>query len=405
MIDAFIEGRGFFVDIKDTNSPIPEDETLEVETEIINLENGTQTKNINLVDFNGVEQDDEDISLNFTNSTVETFTWDTDENDAGIGEVTVSSENYSDSTNVIVAQGFFVEIVDAPTSVTEGEDINVDVEVTNALQSQASRDITLTDFDGDVQDTRENVSLSSGDSTTVNLTWRTMDGDAGSGDVTVSSENYSDSRIVTVNADDGGGGGTTDLAAQFTVSSRNGNTVTFDASGSSDDGTITSYDWDFGDGSAETTTDDMTTHTFPSSGEYTVTLEVTDDDDNNDTTTDTVSVGDGGSGPSFSIEGVSTNSPVTEGESIQIDVSVVNNGNGSGTQNVVAEVANIASDSKQITLDPNESTTVSLTIPTSEGDANSYTLTVSSQDDSKSKTITVEEAPRFRCRRRYYRGG
>jgi len=55
-----------------------------------------------------------------------------------------------------------------------------------------------------------------------------------------------------------------------------GQAVTFDASGSSDpDGTIVSYEWDFGDGLVGT--DVVTTHTYESAGTFNVTLTVTDD--------------------------------------------------------------------------------------------------------------------------------
>jgi hypothetical protein len=55
-----------------------------------------------------------------------------------------------------------------------------------------------------------------------------------------------------------------------------GQTVTFDASSSSDmDGTIDSYAWDFGDGLMGT--DVITTHTYESAGTFTVNLTVTDD--------------------------------------------------------------------------------------------------------------------------------
>lgn len=54
-------------------------------------------------------------------------------------------------------------------------------------------------------------------------------------------------------------------------------TCTFDASGSNDiDGSIVSYDWDFGDG--QTASGQSTSHTFGSAGSYDVTLTVTDDD-------------------------------------------------------------------------------------------------------------------------------
>ncbi|MCZ6691974.1 MAG: PKD domain-containing protein [Planctomycetota bacterium] len=45
----------------------------------------------------------------------------------------------------------------------------------------------------------------------------------------------------------------------------------------SDDGTIQSYDWDFGDGTVTTTSTDTVTHWYASSGTYPVTVIVTDD--------------------------------------------------------------------------------------------------------------------------------
>ena len=78
-----------------------------------------------------------------------------------------------------------------------------------------------------------------------------------------------------------------DPVATFTESASTVQTseiINFDASGSYDpDGTIVSYEWDFGDG--DTATGVTTSHAYSSAGMYTVTLTVTDDDGNTDTAT------------------------------------------------------------------------------------------------------------------------
>jgi len=58
-----------------------------------------------------------------------------------------------------------------------------------------------------------------------------------------------------------------------------GDTVTFDASGSSDpDGYITNYLWDFGDGTKEGTVNSVVTHVFDENGVYHVKLTLFDND-------------------------------------------------------------------------------------------------------------------------------
>jgi hypothetical protein len=56
--------------------------------------------------------------------------------------------------------------------------------------------------------------------------------------------------------------------------------VNFDGSGSWDDGSITEYQWDFGDNSTVTSAGPTTSHTYTTPGDYYVTLAVVDDGDN-----------------------------------------------------------------------------------------------------------------------------
>ncbi len=97
---------------------------------------------------------------------------------------------------------------------------------------------------------------------------------------------YSPSLIAT----GGTGGGDTNAAptASFTYNCTD-LACNFDGSGSGDsDGTIQSYDWNFGD--ETTATGETVSHTYGTGGKYTVTLTVTDDDGVTDSTSQEVAV-------------------------------------------------------------------------------------------------------------------
>ncbi|PKL57828.1 MAG: hypothetical protein CVV34_05485, partial [Methanomicrobiales archaeon HGW-Methanomicrobiales-5] len=60
------------------------------------------------------------------------------------------------------------------------------------------------------------------------------------------------------------------------VAPKSGDKLTFDASASTDDGTIAKYSWEFGDGTP-IASGKTATHTYTAPGTYTVVLWVTDD--------------------------------------------------------------------------------------------------------------------------------
>lgn len=95
-------------------------------------------------------------------------------------------------------------------------------------------------------------------------------------------------------------------------------------------------------------------------------------------------------GAYFSVSVEDTNSPVTEGEEIRMDITVTNAGEESGSQAVVVEVPGLGSDAEPVSLDGGSSTTVSLRLPTELGDVGNYTAEVSTNDDTEEVEVVVE---------------
>ncbi len=120
---------------------------------------------------------------------------------------------------------------------------------------------------------------------------------------------------------DGGSGSTANKApeAEISVSAESGSAplaVEFDAAGSEDsDGSISSYEWDFGDNS--TGTGSSVSHTYQTSGVYTAQLTVTDDDGSKDTASVEITVEPSSPVAAFTVSEVSGTAPFT----VQFDAS------------------------------------------------------------------------------------
>ncbi|RLM89321.1 PKD domain-containing protein [Halobellus sp. Atlit-38R] len=169
-----------------------------------------------------------------------------------------------------------------------------------------------------------------------------------------------------------------------------GDSVSFDASGSSDaDGSIASYEWDFGDGSTDS--GDSVTHTFSSPGDYDVELTVTDDDGATDTTTQTVSVSETAAPANFQISAIDVESPVTQGDAATVSATVENTGDADGTQTVAVAVDGTTADSQDVTLAGGASTAVSFEIDTDSFAVGDHDVDLSTANDSASGQLTVTE--------------
>ncbi|MCF7889760.1 PKD domain-containing protein [Candidatus Bipolaricaulota bacterium] len=185
-------------------------------------------------------------------------------------------------------------------------DTTKNISVTSSNQAPtASFSANPTSGEAPLEVTFDASSAEDSDGTITSYEWDFDDGSTGSGVsgtyTFTSSGTYNVQLTVTDN--DGGTDSTSETisvssepnqppSSSFTASPTSGEApleVSFDASGANDpDGSIDSYNWDFGDG---TTGSGVTVnHTYDSSGSYTVQLTVTDDEGSNDTASETIDV-------------------------------------------------------------------------------------------------------------------
>jgi hypothetical protein len=99
--------------------------------------------------------------------------------------------------------------------------------------------------------------------------------------------------------------------------------------------------------------------------------------------------------PNFEVTIDSTNSPITEGGTLEVTAMIENTGGSRGEQQVVMTIEGSQEDSKTVTLGPGESTQETFTWSTSSGDAGEYTATVVGDNEtgSDSKTVSVRKPP------------
>ncbi len=271
------------------------------------------------------------------------------------------------------------------TSITAGNSVTLDASGTTDNVGVQTYEW---DFDGDgtYEKTTSTASVthsygSSGDYT---ATVRVTDGggNTDTAQVTIS---------VSSKSNDGGGnnngvGPTASLSAGAAAS---GETVTLDASDSTDNVGIETYEWDTdGDGLIEARTSSPTLeHTYGSAGTYNPSVTVVDDRGNTDTASVSVTVTEQTTA-SISVTNASVGSEtITAGESATVSVTVENTGDAAGTKSINLTVDGETVASQSVDLSAGGSTT--LTFAVSRDEAGEYTV---SADGTLAGTVTVEAA-------------
>jgi len=100
--------------------------------------------------------------------------------------------------------------------------------------------------------------------------------------------------------------------------------------------------------------------------------------------------------PFFDVSITDTNSPISSGDELVVNATVVNNGSGSDTQVVELDFDNDGTieDSQTVTLSSGATQNVTLTYNTTES-SGSYTVVVRSDDHAEQTTVTIGNEPYF----------
>jgi len=101
------------------------------------------------------------------------------------------------------------------------------------------------------------------------------------------------------------------------------------------------------------------------------------------------------SGSYFDVKVDNTNSPIDEGGTLEVNATITNTGDQSGTQDIDLDTGGMTRDTTTETIDPGAQRDVTLEWNTAEGDGGDYTAEVSSEDDTATTEVTVLGEPYF----------
>lgn len=181
---------GFEVEITETNAPVTGGETLEVTATVTNNGDTEESQQIHLKDEGEVILDsvaDPPLTLAPGESEEVTLTWETDANTES-GNVSVQSNDDGDHQWMEVRDGpaFDVAVDAGNVSATAGDNVTVTATVSNDGNEAGSTPVWLA-VDGETESERT-VDLAAGETTQVDLTWQTTEGDAGEWTLTVDTD-------------------------------------------------------------------------------------------------------------------------------------------------------------------------------------------------------------------------
>lgn len=384
----------FAVAIDATNSPVAEQERVNTTARIENTGDISDTQTVEYRIDDTIE-DARSVTLDGGETQHVTFNWQTELGDAGTYNGTVLSDDDSASTDVLVDErappNFTVDINTTNGPVLEGEHFRVTATVHNTGRLADTQSIDL-QLDGTVVDSRS-LTLNEGDSETVTLEWNTTLGDAGLHGAVVASNNDTAFANATVHAE-----GTlhlsidqtnspvvegNELQVTATVLNTGDTETTQSMTLSIDNDTVDAANLTLPGGESESVTFTWQTEAGDR-GEYDAQMTTGDDSETVGVSVVTDSW--------FDVSITATNDPISVGQELFVTATITNTGEVDGTQTVTLTGDGGEQDSRNVTLEPNESQEVTLSWITEDADPDEYEIEVGSQDNNDLAVVTVTES-------------
>lgn len=378
------------VTIDSINSPITEGETLTVDYTVTNTgEQESPNVDIELI-AGGIVRDIEEFLLSPGETYTSSLNWTTQSGDDSIDTVSVSSNDETESQSVTIETDsvYKVNITSTNSPIIVGETLDVTADINNTGSSGDTKTVEL-EAGGVIRDSKD-VTVSSGSTVTETFNWTTQSGDDDISLVTVQSEDSEDSSSVEINQEAffdiviedtnspifAGADFQADVTIQNTGGSQDQQTVELLVDSIVEDSITRTLD----DGVS--TTETLTWPTSSTdSGTYNGVVQSDDDSESF-----TIEVSD--SGVSVTID--STNSPVSVGDSLNVDFTIENTTTSSKQTEVELIADGIERDNLYYELSAGQILSNTLTWDTERGDHIVSSITVTSVDDDKTENVTIQ---------------
>lgn len=390
------------IDSDDSRLTVTADQTVEVVANIENVGAQPGTQDIELTVDGNVVDSQPALNLNDgTEQAVQLF-WTPDSDDRGEFDIEVSSDDSSDAaTATIIDDAFFDVSINADNSdleVLQNDPVTIEADIHNPGDIEATQDIELT-ANGLIVDATS-LTVDGGATETISLEWNTDATQTGSYIAEVSSDDSSDTalvsvlapsffavdidqsasdlsapagdtiRVVTAIENTGGLSDTQDIVLDIGDHTITESDVTIDAGQTS----IMTFNWETDDGDI---------------GDHTATVSSDDDSASVSTSVSGVGYFD------VTIDSADSTLEAPAQEGITLEVTVENTGTATAAQDVDLIIDGSIEDSQTVALDPDESESFSLLWDTDSVSPGNFIAEVASDDSSDFVVVTVLEPAFF----------